>query len=125
MNTFDSLARIVIDKLTFNLECCGGYTLKICESEYSKDLYIYDQDNYMKLRLQINHIIPASMMLNQTQKIQIRVEGEECWTPLVSEYILKDQVGLGEKLLDSFDKYFNREVESTNKKLQLFKALCN
>ena len=125
MNTFDSLARIVIDKLTFNLECCGGHTLKICESEYSKDLYICDQDNHMKLRLQINHIIPASMMLNQTQKIQIRVEGEECWTPLVSEYILKDQVGLGEKLLDAFDKYFNREVESTNKKLQLFKALCN
>lgn len=125
MNTFETLSNSIINTLVSNLSCYGDYSFEVIESEYTKDIYVYKKDCYMNVRLQINHIIPSSMMINQTHSIQISIEGEECWIPIISEYILKDEVGLEEKVLCAIGKYFKREVESTHEKLQLLQVLCN
>ena len=92
---------------------------EVYSGEYLKSVAI--SNRFRNVQIDFDKIIPASMCLDQTVKLQVRVKNDD-WLdvvislPVDAEYIVP-------VVLEALDKYFNIRVESVIKDLEILN-LC-
>ena len=83
--------------------------------EYLKSVKL--SNRFRNVRIDFDKIIPASMCLDQTVKLQVRVERDDWLDPVISLPISGEDII--PVVLEALNKYFNIRIDSVIKDLNI------
>ena len=92
---------------------------EVYSGEYLKSVAI--SNRFRNVQIDFDKIIPASMYLDQTVKLQVRVKRDD-WLDVVISLPI-DNEDIVPFVLEALDKYFNHRVDSVTKDLDMLN-LC-
>lgn len=118
-DNFEVLTSKLIERIKSVFSVHQDYEFIVCGGDYLKSIYIYN--NYKDIRIDFDKIIPASMYLDQTVRLQVRVE-RNGWFDIVVSVPL-DIEGAYSDVLSALDGYFNHRVESVKDDLNIL-SIC-
>ena len=119
VDKFDVLTSKLIERIKSVFSVHQDYEFNVCGGDYLKSIYIYN--SYKYIRIDFDKIIPASMYLDQTVRLQVRVERNGRFDIVVS--VPLDIEGAYSDVLYALDEYFNHRVDSVKKDLKIL-SIC-
>lgn len=119
VDNFEVLTSKLIERIKSVFSAHQDYEFNVCGGGYLKSINIYN--NYKDVRIDFDKIIPASMYLDQTVKLQVRVE-RNGWFDIVISVPL-DIEGAYSDVLSALDEYFTHRVDSVKKDLSVL-SVC-
>ena len=119
VDNFEVLTSKLIERIKSVFSVHQDYEFNVYGGEYLKSINIYN--NYKDVRIDFDKIVPASMYLDQTVKLQVRVE-RNGWFDIVISVPL-DIEGTYSDVLSALDEYFTHRVDSVKKDLSVL-SIC-
>lgn len=119
VDNFEVLTSKLIERIKSVFSAHQEYEVDVYNGEYLKSITLYK--NFRDVRIDFDKIIPASMYLNQTVKLQVRVERDD-WFNIVISVPVDDECAYSD-VLYALDGHFNHRVESVKKDLNIL-SIC-
>ena len=119
VDNFEVLTSKLIERIKSVFSTHQEYGVDVYNGEYLKSITLYK--NFRDVRIDFDKIIPASMYLNQTVRLQVRV-GRGDWFDTVISVPLDNECAYSD-VLYALDGYFNHRVESVKEDLNIL-SIC-
>ena len=119
VDNFEVLTSKLIERIKSVFSAHQEYKVDVYEGEYVKSITLHK--NFRDVRIDFDKIIPASMYLDQTVKLQVRVAHDDWFNVVVS--VPLDIDGAYSDVLYALDEYFNYRVDSVKKDLSIL-SIC-
>ena len=118
VSKFELVTNELIDRIKEVFKPYLGYKYDVYSGEYLKAITI--SDHFRDVKIDFDKIVPASMYLDQSTKLQVRVYRED-WFDVVTSIPVDDE-DIVNKVLKSLDEYFSNRVNSVIKDLTILNS---
>ena len=115
VDNFEVLTSKLIERIKSVFSAHQEYKVDVYEGEYVKSITLHK--NFRDVRIDFDKIIPASMYLNQTVKLQVRV-GRGDWFDTVISVPVDNECAYSD-VLYALDGYFSHRVGGGKEDLSL------
>ena len=115
---FELVTNELIDRIKEVFKPYSGYKYDVYSGEYLKAITI--SDHFRDVRIDFDKIVPASMYLDQSTKLQVRVYREN-WFDVVTSIPVDDD-NIVPTVLKALDEYFSNRVDSVIKDLNILNS---
>ena len=115
---FESVTNELIDRIKEVFKPYSGYKCDVYSGEYLKAITI--SDHFRNVRIDFDKIVPASMHLDQSTKLQVSVYRED-WFDVVTSIPVDDD-NIVPTVLKALDEYFSNRVNSVIKDLNILNS---
>ena len=119
VDNFEVLTSNLIERILSVFNAQQGYNFNVHSGEYVKSITVYN--GFKDIRIDFDKIVPASMYLDQTVKLQVRVE-RDGWFDIVISVPL-DIDGAYSDVLSALDEYFTHRVDRVKNDLSVL-SIC-
>lgn len=119
VDNFEVLTSKLIERIKSVFSVHQDYKFNVYSGKYLKSINVYN--NYRDIRIDFDKIVPASMYLDQTVKLQVRVERDGWFDKVIS--VPLDIEGTYSDVLSALDEYFTHRVDSVKKDLSML-SIC-
>ena len=115
IDMFELVTNQIIEKMKEVFSLHADCKCEVYSGEYLKSVKL--SNRFRNVRIDFDKIVPASMCLDQTVKLQVRVERDDWLDPVISLPISgEDIIPL---VLEALNKYFNIRIDSAIKDLNI------
>jgi len=115
IDMFELVTNQIIEQMKEVFSLHADCKCEVYSGEYLKSVKL--SNRFRNVRIDFDKIVPASMCLDQTVKLQVRVERDDWLDPVISLPISgEDIIPL---VLEALNKYFNIRIDSAIKDLNI------
>ena len=115
IDMFELVTNEIIEQMKEVFSLHSDCKCEVYSGEYLKSVKL--SNRFRNVRIDFDKIIPASMCLDQTVKLQVRVERDD-WLDLVISLPISGE-DIVPVVLEALNKYFNIRIDSVIKDLNI------
>lgn len=119
VDKFEVVTNQLLERIKEVFSAHADCKCEVYSGEYVKSVAI--SNSFRNVQIDFDKIIPTSMYLDQTVKLQVRVKRDN-WLDIVISLPIDNEV-IVPLVLEALDKYFNNRIDSVTKDLDMLN-LC-